>query len=185
MTTTRRIGIANGSDEEASNQEKALHDAGCDRIIRVVRGADIKALLRPSDKNLQPGDTIVVQKLNVLSSSSINLSRQFRQAAGKGVTLEILEPPFTTESVDVQNMLNAWLELYQNQLLQKRRKIAHELRPEGQLRIFSAPDWPDLKKELDTDTVAAIARRYKVTRQTVYTFINRMRQLEEQQSAAT
>jgi hypothetical protein len=82
-------------------------------------------------------------------------------------------------------MLNAWLELHQNQILQKRRRNAHELRPEGPLRIFSAADWPGIKLELEKDTVAGIARRYKVTRQTVYTFINRMKQLEEQQFATT
>ena len=185
VTTNRRIGIAKGSDEDASIQEKALRDASCDQIIRVMRGENIKALLRPTDKNVEAGDTIVFQKLSVVSSSSINLSRRFRQAATKGVTLEILEPRFTTASVDVQNMLNAWLELYQSQILQKRRRNAHELRPEGPLRIFSAADWPGIKFELEKDSVAGIARRYKVTRQTVYTFINRMKRLEEQQSATT
>jgi DNA invertase Pin-like site-specific DNA recombinase len=184
VTTKRRIGIAKGSDQDVLNQEKALHEAGCDKIIRVVRGENIKALLRPTDKNVQSGDTIVVQNLNVLSTSSINLSRRFRHAAAKGVTLEILEPPFTTESLDVQNMLKAWLELYQNQILQKRRRNAHELRPEGALRIFSASDWPRIKSELETETVTAIAARNNVTRQTVYTFIKRMKQLEEQPSPA-
>lgn len=180
MTTKRRIGIVKGADHDASDQEKALERAGCDKIIRVVRGENIKALLRATDNNVQSGDTVVVQKLHVLSTSSVNLSRRFRQAAVKGVTLEILEPPFTTKSTDVQNMLNAWLELYQIQLLQKRRRNVSELRPEGALRIFSAADWPKIKSDLQANVkVAAIARQYKVTRQTVYTFINRMKQLEK------
>ncbi|MCO4091533.1 MAG: hypothetical protein HEQ34_06220 [Sphingorhabdus sp.] len=90
MTTKRRIGIVKGADDDAYDQEKALQSAGCHKIIRVVRGENIKALLRATDKNLQSGDTIVVQKLHVLSTSSVNLSRRFRQTATKGVTLALL-----------------------------------------------------------------------------------------------
>ena len=178
VIAARRIGLARGTDREIAAQNSALRAAGCVDVITIGRAKNILGMFRPDDPTLRPGDTLVVCDLSALFASLTELPRRFRQADAKNVIIEVLDPPFSTANPDVRNMLKAWLDLRGRYMSEKLRKREQKLQPEGRLRKLSAADWPRVKMELKTETKAELSRRYGVTRQTLYRFIELMDRLE-------
>lgn len=49
-------------------------------------------------------------------------------------------------------------------------------RPAGRTAILGPADWPQVQKDCEAMTATAVAKRYKVSRSTLYNYIDRMRQ---------
>lgn len=130
MTNTKRIGYARVSttDQNTEAQERALTEAGCDHVF-TDQGVSGAKTSRPGlDKALaalQPGDTLVIWKLDRLGRSLKHLLSIVENLSEQGVHFSSLTDGFDTNTAGgkmVFSVMGAMAE-YERNLISERTKV--------------------------------------------------------------
>jgi DNA invertase Pin-like site-specific DNA recombinase len=166
-------------DQSLDLQREALQAAGCDRIFedQGISGADFT---RPGLKKilgtLQPGDTLVVWKLDRLGRSLLDLVETINELAGRRIDFFSLTENIDTRSPGGRLMFHimAALAEFERSLIGERTKAGMKAARAKGHRIGRPPA---LNREQQVDAIAAVqifgepvglvAERYKVHPRTI------------------
>ncbi len=169
------------SDQDLSIQESALRAAGCS-VIRSERRSgtttegrrELQTLL----EFLQPGDTLMVTRIDRLARSIADLQDIVRQLRTKGVSLRATEQPIDTSTAAGKaflDMLGVFAEFETN--------LRRERQMEGIAKAKAAGAYKGRPPSIDAAAVqklhleglkpTAIARQLKIGRASVYRMIAR------------
>jgi DNA invertase Pin-like site-specific DNA recombinase len=177
----RLIGYARVStDEQTANQQvDALRAAGCETVF-VDEGVSGSTTSRPElDKclaALQPGDTLVVWKLDRLGRSTIHLLTTVEDLKKRGVGFRSLSDGFDTNSSTGQmifTVLSAMAQ-FERDLIRERTSAALQAKKRrgevlGRPRSLSRSQIEAARKMVDDgDSPSHVARILRVDRSTLY-----------------
>lgn len=98
-------------DQSLDIQREQLRAAGCKRIFEEKasgKSADVRAELQALLKFAEPGDTIVVTKLDRLARSTLDMLRLITGLAKRGITFKSLAEPWaSTDNPAAELMLTS------------------------------------------------------------------------------
>ncbi|MGN7614215.1 recombinase family protein [Magnetococcales bacterium HHB-1] len=144
-------------DQDLSIQETKLHEFGCD----VVRSEQVSGTSRNGRHELttimeflQPGDTLVVTRIDRLARSIRDLQNIVHTLQEKGVTLKATEQPIDTSTAAGKaflDMLGVFAEFETN--------LRRERQMEGIKKAKARGVYRGRKKSIDRDEVAALHAR--------------------------
>lgn len=180
----RVYGYARVSTEDQSleMQIAALVKAGVDREFiysETVSGAKRRPRLEALLKGLDPGDTLVVWKLDRLGRSLIDLLKKFEWFEANAVAFRSL-----TESIDTATpggrllmvMLGALAQFERDLIMERTREGMRVYRERGgkvgKERVFTPPLVKEARDLIrNGSTVAQLSKRYGITPTTIYNYI--------------
>jgi len=185
-----RIGYARVSttDQNPALQIEALHAAGVDEVVTEKRsGKDRKRpVLEATLARLEPGDAIVVWKLDRLGRSLVDLDNIVHELADRGIGFVSLTDGIDTSANGGELNLStealigflSVMARFERGLIRERiasgRAIARKNgKIGGRQRSLSVSDEDELLELWDTTSVGKLAERYKCDRATVYRARNR------------
>ncbi|MGA8473571.1 MAG: recombinase family protein [Candidatus Cybelea sp.] len=180
MTTPSYLGYARVSTGEQTldAQKDALRAAGCTRIFSdVASGAKTdRAGLETALAALQPGDTLVVARLDRLGRSMPHLVATVHELAARGVGFRSLAESIDTTSAAGRLVLHIFASLadFERELIRERTKDALAAKkrrgePVGRRPAFNSSRLQAAQEMLASGYGAAhIARVLKVGRSTLY-----------------
>lgn len=167
---------ASSVDQSLEIQQDALRAAGCDVIRGEKRSGTTtagRAELQTVLEFLQPGDTLMVTRIDRLARSIGDLQDIVRTIKAKGAALKATEQPIDTSTAAGKcflDMLGVFSEFETN--LRKERQL------EGIAKAKAEGKYKGRKRSIDIDAVrllkaegvgpAAIAKRLGVARASVY-----------------
>lgn len=194
---TRRVGYARVStvDQDLAPQLDALGARGCDPIYSEQAGGgnDDRAELAQAMKALRPGDTLVVWRLDRLGRSLPHLVATVNELAGRGIGFESLTEAIDTTTPAGKLVFHIFAALadFERHLISERTRAGLAA---GRARGRKGGRPPALTtrqvreaKLLLTDpeaTVTAIAKRYKVSRATLYKGLGELDAIERRKGEA-
>ena len=161
------------ADVELAVQLASLINAGCSDIaIDRTHGRSPRDLRRRWTllKTLGPGDTILVYCLAV---SGVDLIATMAHIRSRNAVLLTVTPdgPKSFCNVTIDAITSAF-DALTNAIPSDNRSP----RPAGRTAILGPADWPQVQKDCEAMSATAVAKRYKVSRSTLYNYIDRMRQ---------
>lgn len=168
--------------QELGRQIDALQRSGCDVIYTDVISGTKKS--RPElDKmlsDLQPGDVVVIQKLDRLGRSMMHLLQLVETFKAKQVQFISLSEAFdtTTPAGSMMFALLGAFAQFERDLISERTKNALKFKKSIGVKLGRRPVISDdQRKQISSDyligkKVTDIARTHKVTRTTVYAIVN-------------
>jgi DNA invertase Pin-like site-specific DNA recombinase len=177
----QRIGYARVStdDQNLDMQKDALKRAGCSTIFEET--ASGKSVVRPEldqcCKSLQPGDTLVVWRLDRLGRSLPDLVRIVAELEQQGIGFESVTEKIETVSASgklVFHVFAALAEFERNLIRERTHAGLAAARARGRLGgrkpKLKAQQINEIKALMDDPKipVSTIARRFKVSRTTIY-----------------
>lgn len=181
-----KIGYARKSTQEQdlAHQVDALKAAGCSQIYeeQVSRGGQKRVIngtpqLEACLKSLRPGDTLVVWALDRLGGTLAQLVSLMDDLKARGVQFESLKENIQTGTPagDVYyQMIAVFSNFERSRNIERTRSGLAAARARGRIGgrkpAFSDDDWKEVETMLTNPeiTVAAIAKRFGVSRQTIY-----------------
>lgn len=193
MTGGLRIGYARVSKTEQNldMQLDALEKAGCQTIYHDKISGAAKELPEQEQaiKALRPGDTLVVWKIDRLGRKAVDLLRLVESLQEKGVDFISL-----TDSIDTSTPTGkmfftisaAYAELERSRLIERTIEGLAAARARGRKggrkRVFGKKEKVEIESLLANPdiTVSDIAKRYNVSRNTIYRNFN-VRAIHEKQ----
>jgi DNA invertase Pin-like site-specific DNA recombinase len=164
------------NDQDLSIQEEALRRAGCS-VIRSERRSGTttegRRELRMLLEFLQPGDTLMVTRIDRLARSIADLQDIVRQLRTKGVSLRATEQPIDTSTAAGKaflDMLGVFAEFETNLRRERQMEGIAKAKLAGVYKGRPATiDRAAVRKlHLDGMKPAAIARHLKIGRASVY-----------------
>lgn len=184
----QRIGYARVStdDQNLDLQRDALLQAGC-RVIyeEAVSGKSaIRLELEQCRKALRPGDTLVVWRLDRLGRSLPDLVQIVAQLEQQGVSFESLTEKIETNSAAGKLVFHVFAALaeFERNLIRERTCAGLAAarargRKGGRKPALTSQQVREIKALLrDPDIqVAAVAKRYGVSRATIYKYVGAVR----------
>jgi len=157
-------------------QLASLVDAGCsDIVIDRTHGRHPRDLRRRSTllETLGPGDTILVYRLDCLAVSGVDLIATMARIRSRNAVLLTAAPDgpknFCDDTIDA---IASAFDALANAIPSDNRSP----RSAGRTAILGLADWPQVQKDFEAMSATAVAKRYKVSRSTLYNYIDRMRQ---------
>ncbi|MEQ1546299.1 recombinase family protein [Methyloglobulus sp.] len=177
----QRIGYARVStdDQNLDMQRDALKRAGCSVIFEET--ASGKSVVRPEldqcCKLLQPGDTLIVWRLDRLGRNLPDLVRIVAELEQKGIGFESVTEKIETVSASgklVFHVFAALAEFERNLIRERTHAGLAAARARGRLGgrkpKLNAQQISEIKTLIDDSKipVSTIARRFKVSRTTIY-----------------
>ncbi len=179
-----KIGYARVStgDQNLAMQIAALKSAGCDRIFEeTASGAKSdRPILATALSHLRAGDTFVVWRLDRLGRSLPHLVELVADFKQRGIGLRSLTDPVDTTSAAGELVFNIFASLaqFERQLTRERTMAGLEAarargRKGGRKPKLNRKSFKEVKALLqDPDiTRAAIAKRYGISRSTLYVYM--------------
>lgn len=174
-----KIGYARVSTEEQKLdlQLSALQAAGCSRVFS-DRGMSGASMARPGlskvIKSLRPGETLVVWRLDRLGRSLTGLVQLVDQLGRRGVEFQSLSEEISTASPGgrlIFHIMAALAEFERGLISERTIAGMQEARRRGQ-RLGRPPRLSDsdvlrAHRELEKETLAAIATRYAISPRTL------------------
>jgi len=163
-------------DQDLSIQEEALRRAGCS-VIRSERRSGTttegRHELRTLLEFLQPGDTLMVTRIDRLARSIADLQDIVRQLRMKGVSLRATEQPIDTSTAAGKaflDMLGVFAEFETNLRRERQMEGIAKAKLAGVYKGRPATIDPAAVRKLHLDGMkpAAIARHLKIGRASVY-----------------
>lgn len=176
----RKIGVmsvaANAADRRT--RVEVLEKAGCEEIFVRSEGRS-RSIRRAALKSARPGDTIVCQTLDQLASNLVELVRFLADAAASKVVVSELSSGLSTAKPGVSQAFIAIAEAA-GSYASARTKAALVGAKDRGVALGRAPllgpeKWPEISKSLETESAAAVARSLGMSRQSLHSYINRMR----------
>lgn len=164
------------NDQDLSIQEEALRRAGCS-VIRSERRSGTttegRRELRTLLEFLQPGDTLMVTRIDRLARSIADLQDIVRQLRTKGVSLRATEQPIDTSTAAGKaflDMLGVFAEFETNLRRERQMEGIAKAKLAGVYKGRPATIDPAAVRKLHHDGMkpAAIARHLKIGRASVY-----------------
>jgi DNA invertase Pin-like site-specific DNA recombinase len=153
------------ADVELAVQLASLIDAGCSDIkIDRTHGRHPRDLRRRAAllETLGPGDTVMVYRLDCLAVSGVDLITTMARIRSRNAVL------LTTASNGPNSFCDDTIDAI--------RSDDRPPRPAGRSAILGPADWPQVQRDCEAMSATAVAKRYKVSRSTLYNYIDRMRQ---------
>ena len=184
MTTPSYVGYARVSTGEQTldAQKDALRAAGCVEILSdVASGAMVaRTGLEAALAALQPGDTLVVARLDRLGRSMPHLVATVHELAARGVGFKSLAESIDTTSAAGRLVLHIFASLadFERELIRERTREALAAKkrrgePIGRRPAFNSARLAAAREMLESGHGAAhIARVLKVGRSTLYRAIS-------------
>lgn len=177
-TAASRIGYArvSSTSQHTDNQEAKLKAAGC-TIIRTekVSGRSLAGRdeLATIIEFLRAGDVLVVTKLDRLGRNTRDVLNLVHTITDKGAHLQVLEPALTTEGEMGRVMitiLSMVAEMELNRLKERREEGIAAAKVKGTYKGgVRTTDYAEVRKLVETGlSKAEVARRLKISRETVY-----------------
>ena len=172
--------------QSLDTQRESLIDAGCDPnhiyIDRISGTKWQRPRLDDAIKHMRPNDTLVVTRLDRLGRSMVETVTTIADLADCLFNVKVLEPDLDTSRaadrvvVDVISSLSEW----ERTLLAKRtREGVSFARSQGRIAgpkpKLTSEQAQQAKKLIDGgDTVVAVARRFNVSRATIYRAVRKL-----------
>lgn len=178
----RTLGYArvSAADQNPERQEKALTDAGADLLfIDKLSGKDrnrpeLDELLK---RGVRPGDEVIVKSVDRLARSTVDLLAILEAVRDKGGHVRFLE----TEGLDINDKNGKFVLTILGAVAELEREMIRERQAEGiaiaktkgvykgRKPALTDDQADELTRRLEAgEPVAALAREYGVSRQTVY-----------------
>lgn len=168
-------------DPSMAIQCKALLEAGCQEIVQegLITGRGVRPELERSLSRLEPGSRLVVWRLDCLARSLRELLVLIARLADQDVSLVSLSEGIETHSSDGRAMLHAFLALndfehncHQERGTLRRAAARQRGRTGARNRKLSESEVKELLEHLRDPrvVVSELARRYGVSRSTVYAY---------------
>ena len=180
-----KIGYARVStdDQTVDIQREQLRTAGCKRIFEEKisgKAADVRGELQAAIRFLEPGDTLIVTKLDRLARSTLDMLLIITDLGKRRMKfMSVAEPWANTDSPAAELMLTVMAGIAQferGRIRERQRdgiaKAKAEGKYKGRKRAFSDERLMGLLEQ--NLGITAIAKELKSSRQTIYT---RMEQL--------
>jgi len=164
------------ADVELAVQLASLIDAGCSDIaIDRAHGRHPRDLRRRAAllETLGPGDTVMVYRIDCLAVSGVDLITTMARIRSRNAVLLTTAPnspnSFCDDTIDA---ITSAFDALANAMPSDDRPP----RPAGRSAILGPADWPQVERDCEAMSATAVAKRYKVSRSTLYNYIDRMRQ---------
>ena len=175
-------------------QEDSLKKVGCDKIFTdYISGAKSK---RPGLENAiefaREGDTLVVWRLDRLGRNMEDLISVVNRLNNQGVSFHSLQENITMDKSSstgqlIFHLFAAFAEFERNLILERSAAGRAAARARGRFggrpEKLTEQDVESLKTLVDSGTpIKTIAEQWKISRTTVYRYLNRMDKKQENQS---
>lgn len=164
------------ADVELAFQIASLTDAGCSDIaIDRTHGRNPRDLRRRAAllQTLEPGDTVMVYRLDCLAVSGVDLITTMARIRSRNAVLLTAAPDgpksFCDDTIDA---ITSAFDALVNAMPSDDRSP----RPVGRSAILGPANWPQVQKDCEAMSTTAVAKRHNVSRSTLYNYIDRMRQ---------
>jgi len=186
MATGQKIGYVRVSTVD-QNTDRQLEGLSLDRIFTdKASGKDTnRPQLIEMMRFARAGDTVIVHSMDRLSRSLDDLRRTVKELTSKGVNVEFVNERllFTLEASVMSNLLlnvlGSFAE-FERALLKERQREGIALAKlrgayRGRKKSLSDADVLEIKRRLAAgEKKAAVAREFKVSRETLYTYLRRV-----------
>lgn len=164
------------ADVELAAQLASLTGAGCSDIaIDRTHGRHPRDLRQRAAllEALGPGDTVMVYRLDCLAVSGVDLIATIARIRSRNAVLltTALNGPnsFCDDTIDA---ITSAFDVLANAMPSNNQSP----RSAGRSAILGPADWPQVQKDCETMSATAVAKRHKVSRSTLYNYMERMRQ---------
>ena len=122
---------------------------------------------------LEPGDTVIVYRLDCLAVSGVDLIATIARIRSRNAVLLTTVPngpnSFCDDTIDA---ITSAIHVLANAMPSNNQSP----RSAGRSAILGPADWPQVQKDCETMSATAVAKRHKVSRSTLYNYMERMRQ---------
>jgi DNA invertase Pin-like site-specific DNA recombinase len=166
------------------DQENKLREAGCDMIEKeAFTGTTVD---RPKFtellEKLEPGDTLVVCKLDRFARSAGEGSKLVKELIGLGINVHILNMGLIEDTPTgrlIMNVLLSFAEFERDMIVERTsagKAIARENNPdykEGRKRMDIHPDFDSYKMKVDEGVISVVdaCKRMEISRSTWYKWV--------------
>lgn len=149
------------ADVELATQLASLTGAGCSNIaIDRTHGRNPRDLRRSAAllESLEPGDTIMVHRLDCLAVSGVDLITTMARIRSRNAALLTAAPDgpnsFCDDTIDA---ITSAFDALANAMPSDDRSP----RPAGRTAILGPADWPQVQKDCEAMSATAVAKRYR------------------------
>jgi DNA invertase Pin-like site-specific DNA recombinase len=180
----QRIGYIRVSSFD-QNPERQLENTALDRVF--TDKASGKDVHRPALDRLltfvREGDTVVVHSMDRLARNLDDLRRLVQSLTKRGVAVQFLKEnmTFTGEDTPMANLMlsvmGAFAE-FERALIKERQREGIALAKQrgvytGRKRALSPAQVVELRRRAATESKAALAREFQISRETLYQYLKR------------